>query len=117
MARVLVAEDEAFTALALVDELERQGHVVQEARDGSVALDLLPAFRPDILVTDLMMPKVDGAALIRSMRSRSKRHIPVILISGVPATKLPEGIEFDAYLGKPVDYLKLGRTIDQLLGG
>jgi CheY-like chemotaxis protein len=116
MARVLVAEDEAFTALALVDELERLGHQVQEAKDGAVALVLLSTFRPDILVTDLMMPKVDGAALIRSVRGRPAPQIPVILVSGVPATKLPNGIDFDAYLGKPIDYTKLGRTILRLLG-
>jgi CheY-like chemotaxis protein len=115
MARVLVAEDEAFTALALVDELERQGHQVQEARDGAIALVLLSTFRPDILVTDLTMPKVDGAELIRSVRGRPGRHIPVILITGVPMTKLPGGIGFDAYLGKPIDYPKLGRTIERLL--
>jgi CheY-like chemotaxis protein len=53
----LVAEDEAFTALALV-ELERRGHQAQVARDGAIALVLLSRFRPDILVTDLMTPKV-----------------------------------------------------------
>jgi CheY-like chemotaxis protein len=116
MARVLVAEDEAFTALALVDELERQGHQVQEARDGALALVLVSTFQPDILVTDLMMPKVDGAELIRSMRGLPTQ-IPVILVSGVPMTKLPDGIDFDAYLGKPIDYTKLCRTIERLLGG
>ncbi|HWA60192.1 MAG TPA: response regulator [Caulobacteraceae bacterium] len=114
MAQVLVAEDEAFTALALVDELERLGHVVRDAPDGAAALEVMRSFAPDVLVTDLMMPKVDGAALIRKVKARPGPPIPVVLITGVPEVKLPQGLPYDAYIGKPVDYGKLGRTIDRL---
>jgi CheY-like chemotaxis protein len=117
MAQVLVAEDEAFTAMALVDELERLGHVVRDARDGGRALALLDSFVPDVVVTDLMMPDVDGAALIRGLRGRPGPQIPVVLITGVPEVKLPHGLAYDAYLGKPVDYRQLGRLIDGFMAG
>ena len=70
--------------MALVDELERLGHVVRDAQDGAVALALLDSFTPDVVVTDLMMPKVDGAGLIRGLRGRPGPPIPVVLITGVP---------------------------------
>jgi CheY-like chemotaxis protein len=114
MAQVLIAEDEAFTAMALVDELERLGHTVRDAPDGAVALQILQDFTPDVVVTDLMMPNVDGAGLIRSLRARSGPTIPVVLITGVPQVKLPDGLAYDAYLGKPVDYRALGRLIERL---
>jgi two-component system response regulator TctD len=116
MARVLVAEDEAFTALAVVEELEIQGHVVAEARDGADAIARLRDFQPDVLVTDLMMPEVDGAALIRHLRAAMGASVAVILITGVPEAKLPQDISYDAYLGKPVDYSLLSRTIGRLTG-
>lgn len=114
MARVLVAEDEAFTAIALVDTLERQGHLVRDAADGAAAIAALSDFTPDVLVTDLMMPNVDGAELIRHVRAQAGLALPVILITGVPESKLPDGLPYDAYLGKPVDHVELGRMVESL---
>jgi two-component system response regulator TctD len=115
MARVLIAEDEAFTAIALVDTLERLGHLVRDAADGAAAMAALIDFHPDVLVTDLMMPNVDGAALIRHVRASEGPSLPVILISGVPEAKLPENIPYDAYLGKPIDHAELGRVVKALV--
>ena len=114
MARVLVAEDEAFTAIALVDTLERQGHLVRDAADGAAAIEALSDFTPDVLITDLMMPNVDGAELIRHIRALEGLALPVILITGVPESKLPDGLPYDAYLGKPVDHAELGRMVESL---
>lgn len=114
MVRVLVAEDEAFTAIALVDMLERQGHQVRDAADGADAIAALQDFAPDVLVTDLMMPNVDGAELIRHIRAQPGPALPVILITGVPESKLPEGLPYDAYLGKPIDHAELGRLVAAL---
>ncbi len=114
MARVLIAEDEAFTALALVDVLQDLGHTVKDAADGAIAIEMLRSFSPDILVTDLMMPNVGGGELIRHVRERHCAKLPVILISGVPEAKLPSDIGHDVYLGKPIDHDALGRLIDGL---
>jgi len=115
MASVLVVEDEAFTVMALVDELADLGHTVRDAMDGEEAMGVLETFSPDILVTDFMMPKMGGDALIRHMRARGGRMIPVVLISGLPESRLPTGIGYDAYLGKPLDDGALARLIDRLL--
>ena len=114
MAQVLIAEDEAFTAMALVDLLEDRGHVVRDAADGAAAILILDNFEPDVVVTDLMMPNVDGSGLIRHLKSRPGVPVPVILITGVPEAKLPADLAYDGYLGKPVDHEALGRLIDEL---
>jgi len=115
MASVLVVEDEAFTALALVDELADLGHTVRDAMDGEEAVTVLETFWPDILVTDFMMPRMGGDALIRHVRARPGRAIPVVLISGLPESRLPAGMGYDAYLGKPLDQGALAQAIDRLI--
>ena len=115
MASVLVVEDEAFTALALVDELADLGHTVRDAMDGEAAIGMLDEFTPDILITDLMMPRMSGGELIRHVRGRPGPNIPVVLITGVPEAKLPSDIGYDAYLSKPVDHAALGLVIARLV--
>jgi len=114
MAQVLVAEDEAFTAMALVDHLQDLGHTVRDAADGAVAIRMLDEFKPDVVVTDLMMPNVDGYELIRRLRQRPGRAIPVILITAVPQGRLPPDLPYDGYLGKPVDHEALARMVTKL---
>jgi CheY-like chemotaxis protein len=75
----------------------------------------LDAFDADVIVTDLMMPNVDGYALIRHVQSRPGRPIPIILITGVPQAKLPADLKYDGYLGKPVDHEGLSRLVEQLV--
>ncbi|HEY2708378.1 MAG TPA: response regulator [Caulobacteraceae bacterium] len=114
MVQVLVAEDEPFTALAVVDHLEDLGHTVRDAPDGAKALTVLETFEPDIVVTDLMMPNVDGYELIRRLRRRPGPAIPIILITAVPETRLPADLAYDGYLGKPVNCDALARMINRL---
>lgn len=114
MAQILIAEDEAFTAMALIDLLEGDGHTVRDAADGAQAITLLEQFDPDVVVTDLMMPHVDGYALIRHVRDRPGPQIPIVLITGVPESKLPDGLSYDGYLGKPVDHDGLRILITRL---
>jgi len=116
MAQILIAEDEAFTAMALVDLLEGHGHTVRDAADGAQAIDLLERFDADVIVTDLMMPRMDGYALIRHVRARPGPAIPIILITGVPQSKLPADLVYEGYLGKPVDHEGLRSLVDRLAG-
>jgi CheY-like chemotaxis protein len=114
MAQVLLAEDEAITAVALVGHLEDLGHTVRDAQDGAEAIKILESFEPDVVVTDLTMPNVDGSELIRRLRARPGPAIPVILITAVPQARLPAGLTYEAYLDKPVDQDKLARTVARL---
>jgi len=114
MAHVLIAEDEAFTAMALVDAIVCHGHTVKDAADGAIAIRLLGDFKADLVITDLMMPNISGAELIAFLDSRPGPPVPVIVISGVPEMMLPAGLRYDAYVGKPIDHQMLTRQIDRL---
>ena len=79
--RVLVAEDEHLAALVVEDALVEQGHEVVLARDGQEALDIAESFAPDVLVTDLAMPRVTGWELIPLLRAR-RADLPVVVMTG-----------------------------------
>jgi len=110
----LIVEDEALIAFALVDDLAVRGHLVRDASDGAAALDVLKDFSPDVLVTDMTMPRLDGAGLIRYLRARAGPRLPIILLTGVPEATLPADLGYDAYLSKPVDNDMLGSTVARL---
>ena len=116
MASVLVVEDEALTALALIGDLSDRGHEVRDAADGAAAIDMLRDYAPDVLVTDLTMPRVDGAALIRHVRSRPGPPLPIILLTGIAEDQLPVDLRYDAYMSKPVDHDALNLIVARLVG-
>lgn len=85
-ARILIAEDEALAAMAIEEELQEAGHEVEVAFDGQAALLVAQRALPDLLLTDLRMPRLDGSGLIRAVRALAPR-LPVVVMSGfAPAT-------------------------------
>ncbi|TWT79160.1 Response regulator PleD [Planctomycetes bacterium CA13] len=81
MARVLLAEDSPTQVVMLRALLEEDAHEVQVASDGAIALEMIEKEMPDIVVTDMQMPNVDGLQLVRTLRNQSSQ-VPVILITG-----------------------------------
>lgn len=101
--RVLLVDDEEAITSTLGPFLERAGFDVVIAGDGETALRLHAERRPDIVVSDVLMPGIDGRALVRMLR-REESWTPVILLTRVDeaserAAALDEGA--DDYLGKP----------------
>ncbi len=90
---VLVVEDEDSFVDALSVGLAREGFRVQVARDGAEALDLFDAVRPDLVLLDVMLPKVSGIDVCRELRSRSK--VPIIMVTA-------KGAEIDTVVGLEV---------------
>ena len=90
---VLVVEDEENFIEALTIGLKKEGFRVQVARDGAEALLVFDAVRPDIVLLDLMLPKVSGVDVCREMRSRSK--VPIIMVTA-------KGSEVDTVVGLEV---------------
>jgi DNA-binding response OmpR family regulator len=80
---VLVCEDEEIMLTALEFRLRRQGFNVAIARDGDEAIKMLADLTPDVLVTDIMMPKVTGLELITHVRANVSTTMPVIVISAI----------------------------------
>lgn len=111
--RILVVEDEVATVTALVALLASSGHVVATASDGLDALERLRAFRPDVVLTDVAMPRMDGVGLVRAMRAaEATRATPVIVVSAGPEPDLG-ALGPVRFVRKPVDFDLLETLIDR----
>ncbi|TMB31282.1 MAG: response regulator, partial [Deltaproteobacteria bacterium] len=80
-ARALVVDDEPSTRELFAELLERWGYHVDQTDDGHGALKLAAELHPDVIISDLVMPKLDGLALTRALREESP-DTPVIIITG-----------------------------------
>ncbi|GIW72433.1 MAG: hypothetical protein KatS3mg102_1975 [Planctomycetota bacterium] len=82
--RVLVVDDEAHIRRIIKLKLEDRGMRVEEARDGEQALAAIERAAPDVLVLDIMMPKLDGISLLRQLRGDPRwAKLPVIMLTAV----------------------------------
>jgi two-component system KDP operon response regulator KdpE len=100
--RVLVVEDEAQIRYALRRYLESNGYQVRESEDGACALREFDAFKPDVVLLDLMLPDFSGVDVVRQLRRQHETPIIVVSALGDERTKvsaLDEGA--DDYLTKP----------------
>ena len=85
MSRILVVDDEPDMRFLLRRMFERDGHEVLDASDGAAALAIVRESPPDLIVTDMMMPVMDGAELIRRLRSDpATAGIPIVASTGDP---------------------------------
>lgn len=117
-ASVLVVEDNTDVA-TYIGEVVGENHTVSYARNGRQGLDMAAALMPDIIITDLIMPDINGLQLCRSIRTgEATSHIPIIVITA-KATEADRirGIEAgaDAYLYKPFNAEELNVRIRKLL--
>ena len=92
-ATVLVVEDEESFVEALVIGLKREGFLVRVARDGAEALDMFDIVRPDVVLLDVMLPKISGIDVCRELRTRSR--VPIIMVTA-------KGAEIDTVVGLEV---------------
>jgi len=82
--RILFAEDDRFIARALKDGLSEAGYTVFNAFDGEEAIKILKEEKPDLVLLDIVMPKMDGLAVLKEMSGNPKlRKIPIIVFSNV----------------------------------
>lgn len=115
--RILVVDDEREAVLLISRFLTRNGFLVKGASDGEEAMDILKVFNPNLIILDILMPKMDGFQFLRYLKSNlSYSNIPVIMLT-VKNTPLDldkgitEGADF--YLPKPfslnnlMDYIEL----------
>jgi DNA-binding NarL/FixJ family response regulator len=116
---ILVADDDPGTRLAISDYLEMCGYSVITAADGQQALDMVESYRPHLMVTDIVMPRMNGYQLVRSVRQHpSLRLLPVIFLT--ERNKTEERIQgyqsgADLYLPKPFELQELAAAIRNLL--
>jgi len=99
---VLIVEDEESFVDALVVGLKREGFLVKVARDGSQAVDMFEVVRPDLVLLDVMLPKMSGIDVCREIRARSR--VPIIMVTAKAAeidTVVGLEVGADDYVTKP----------------
>ncbi len=114
--RVLVVEDEASFVEALSAGLRREGFAVDIARDGREALDRFEACRPDVVLLDVMLPRLSGLDVCREIRSMS--NVPIIMVSAKgEEIDMVVGLEVgaDDYVPKPYRFRELVARIRAVL--
>jgi CheY-like chemotaxis protein len=96
MARILIVEDEAMDRVLLGEALEGAGHELLFAPDGKVALRLWRESKVDLVVTDIVMPELDGLSLLEALKAEDPEVI-VIAVSGITARDLNKAARHGAY--------------------
>ena len=109
---VLVVDDEPAIREIVATLLEDEGYLVRHARDGMEALAAMDDDRIDLVVSDVVMPRLDGAAMVRRLRHRGYL-IPVVLMSAVYADVDLPGVRF---VPKPFEIDRLLGTVASALG-
>lgn len=113
--RIVVVEDQAPNRLILRKMLELDGHNVREAANGTQALEIIEAYRPDLAVIDIGLPDISGYEVAEKVRSRDAGHpITLAALTGYGQASDKEraaAAGFDAHLVKPLDASKLAEVL------
>ena len=108
--KVLLVEDETSLAMILSDTLEAQGFEMRTAHDGEEGLRMFDEQKPDVLVADVMMPKMDGFEMVRRIRKTDSRTPVLFLTARSAVNDVVEGFELGGN-----DYLKKPFAIQELI--
>lgn len=118
---VLVTEDDEDTRFILSLLLGQRGYAVIEAADGEEAVLLAESARPDLILMDASLPRLDGLGAARRIRQLGHAgRVPIVFVSGhaEPAFRaVAREAGCDEYLVKPLDFKQLGGVLDRHLRG
>lgn len=118
---ILVIDDNPVNLKLAAEVLLADGHLVIRAEDAEQALELLQTQLPDLVLTDIALPGMDGLELTRRLKADPRyRHLPVVALTasamkGDEARVLDAGC--DAYIAKPIDTRMLSAQVERLCSG
>ena len=116
MSKILVVDDEPDTLVISELWLTSEGFEVATAADGMAALDVFDRERPDLVITDLMMPRMSGVELCRRLRAQQGgAHLPIVVASAAATAPDTGDNLYDVFITKPVEFDRLIVEIKRLL--
>jgi len=117
--KILIVDDEEELVSAIKIRLELAGYEIQTANDGQQALDAVKFQRPDLIILDLMLPKIDGFKVCRMLKFDEKyKAIPIMMLTARAQEsdeKLGKDVGADAYVMKPFEHVQVLSKIEELL--
>jgi DNA-binding response OmpR family regulator len=112
--KVLVVEDHHDTSFMLCRLLKMEGYDVEHAIDGMVGYNTATAEHPDLIVTDIQMPRMNGIEMIKRIRKEDElSQTPIIVMSAYGKRMIDDAIQAgaDDYVEKPIDFDKFLTTV------
>lgn len=117
MAKILIVDDSRFSRKLIVSALQSTDHEIIQAEDGVLGLAMIEQHHPDCVVSDLLMPNMDGVDLLRKVRSVGS-DLPIIIVSAdiqQSSRQKCEELGVSGFLSKPFDRETLLACIDNAL--
>jgi DNA-binding response OmpR family regulator len=119
--RVLIADDEPNIVMSLEFLMRSEGYVVSVAEDGEQALQEIVEFRPDLVLLDVMMPKLDGFEVLQRLRNDSSLPQPAVIVLTARGrdAEAAKGLALgaDRYVTKPFATADLVAQVREVLAG
>jgi len=126
MTKILIVDDDPDIRIAVSSILRSRSYEVIEARDGEEALTRLEEEKPDLMLLDLLLPKMDGFAVVKAVRNEQEKgyhNIPILIISSIREEashrryelEVGHRLNVDDYIEKPIEPFILLERIERLL--
>lgn len=115
---ILLVEDELTLAMIIKEALEENGFIIHTAADSEEGLRLFFELHPDVLISDVMMPRMDGFDMVRRIR-QTDQQTPILFLaarSAIQSIIEGDGLEVNDYLKKPFSIQEMMIRINALLG-
>jgi CheY-like chemotaxis protein len=118
MAVILVIDDSSFARKRIRDMVKAAGHETLEAADGRKGLAMTEAYTPDCILTDLLMPEMDGIEFLEELRQRGSKIPVIVLTADIQESTYKQCLALGAkaVLNKPPKKDALHNTIAEMLG-
>ena len=119
MAKIMVVEDNALNIKLFCDLLTAHGHETRGVTDSREAMDVARELGPDLVITDIQLPHIDGMELMRRLRADEELcRVPIMAVTAYAAEGDDERIRdagAQAYVSKPISVARFAETVGELL--